>query len=83
MLYTKTKLEPCTLELKGSLFTQSYDKITKICNVKNEFDLTYKVQNMGNGAFQNAPFPSCLWVYLFKSLKSFKLQFLEFLLMGY
>ena len=25
-------------------------------NVKNEFNLTSKVQNIGNGGFQNAPF---------------------------
>ena len=52
-----------------------YDKITLIYCVKNEFNPTSEVQNMGNGAFQNAPFAnipfangsfpnggcSCLW----------------------
>ena len=52
-----------------------YDKITLIYCVKNEFNPPSEVQNMGNGAFQNAPFAnipfangsfpnggcSCLW----------------------
>ena len=33
-----------------------YDKITLIYNVKNVFNPTSEVQNIGNGAFQNAPF---------------------------
>ena len=33
-----------------------YDKITLIYSVKNEFNPTSEVQNIGNGAFQNAPF---------------------------
>ena len=51
------------------------DKITLIYSVKNEFNPTSEVQNIGNGAFQNAPFAnapfangsfpnggySCLW----------------------
>ena len=52
-----------------------YDKIALIYSVKNEFNPTSEVQNIGNGTFQNtpfanAPFPngsfpnggySCLW----------------------
>ena len=52
-----------------------YDKITLIYSVKNEYNPTSEVQNIGNGAFQIAPFPnapfangsfpnggySCLW----------------------
>ena len=44
-----------------------YDKITLIYSVKNEFNPTSEIQNIGNGAFQNANgrFPngrySCLW----------------------
>ena len=55
-----------------------YDKITLIYSVKNEFNPTSEVQNIGNGAFQNAPFAnapfangsfpnggySCLWAML-------------------
>ena len=33
-----------------------HDKITLMCSVKNEFNQTSDVQNIGNGAFQNAPF---------------------------
>ena len=33
-----------------------YDKITSMHSVKNEFNQTSEVQNIGNGAFQNAPF---------------------------
>ena len=38
-----------------------YDKITLIYCVKNEFNPTSEVQNMGNGAFQNAPFANILF----------------------
>ena len=33
-----------------------YDKITSMYSVKNEFNQTSEVQNIGNGAFQNALF---------------------------
>ena len=33
-----------------------YDKITSMYSVKNEFNQTSEVQNIGNGAFQNTPF---------------------------
>ena len=51
-----------------------YDKITLTYSVKNEFNPTSEVQNIGNGAFQNAPFAngsfpnggySCLWAQIF------------------
>ena len=40
-----------------------YNKITSMDSVKNEFNPTSEVQNIGNGAFQNVPFAnaSCLW----------------------
>ena len=55
-----------------------YDKITLIYGVKNEFNQTSEVQNIGNRAFQNVPFAnapfangsfpnggySCLWAML-------------------
>ena len=38
-----------------------YDKIPLIYSVKNEFNPTSEVQNIGNGAFQNTPFANALF----------------------
>ena len=56
-----------------------YDKITSMYSVKNEFNQTSEVQNIGNGAFQNAPFAngdySCLWA---TSLSFIMISYLAF-----
>ena len=53
---------PCLKSLVSHLWNfkswikLTYDKITYICCVINEFNLTFEVQNTGNKAFQNASF---------------------------
>ena len=47
--------------LEDSLIKLIHDKITLIYSVKNEFNPTSEVQNIGNGAFQNTPFANALF----------------------